>query len=56
MPGLVVHDGVHVLNGDILLNQTLAYVASRHIGMAPLSNMSTSMCMFFLDVTASTTH
>ena len=28
MPILVVHDGVHVLNGDILLKKTLVFVVS----------------------------
>ena len=48
MPRLVIHDGVHMLHGDILLKQTLASVASRCIGMAPPSNSSTNMRMVFL--------
>ena len=48
MPSLVAHDGVHVFHGDIFLKRTLAYIASRCIGMAPLSNSSDSMHMVFL--------
>jgi len=48
MPSLVVCDGVHVLNGDILLKQTLAFVASGCTDMAPLSNFFDSMCMVIL--------
>lgn len=55
MPTLVVHDGVCPLNGDILLKQTLAFVASGYIDMDTLSNWSNNMCMVILRVTTQTT-
>ena len=51
MSSLVVHEGVHVFHGDILLKRTLASIASRCIGMAPPSNSSDSMRMVILGAT-----
>ena len=48
VPSLVVRDGVCTLSGDILLKQTLAFVASRCTAMAPLSNSFDSMRMVIL--------
>jgi len=55
MPSLFVHDGVHSLNGDILLKQTLASVASGYDDTAPPSNSSDSMRMVVQGATRPTT-
>jgi len=51
MPILVVRAGVHVLNGDIFMKRTLAFVAFRCTNMAPLSNSSDSMYLVYLGET-----
>ena len=56
MPSLVVHDGVHVLHGDIFLKQTLASVASQCIGVAHPFNSSANMRMVFLGMVEPETH
>jgi len=56
MPSLVIHDGVHVLHGDILLKQTLASIASWCSGVAPPFNSSANMHMVFFGVVELETH
>lgn len=51
MPNLVIYDGVRALNGDILLKQNLAYVATRYRDMDHLSNSYDNNHMVGLAVT-----